>query len=65
MAEKTGYRTTSEGKAICDGDRLRGIIQGEIEYGQVMWLGGEWVLECGYPKWQPALWEFDELEKVK
>lgn len=66
MREKTGYQTI-DGRAIYDGDRLRGITPfGQIVRGKVEEYYGDWVLKVAHAEGvRIALWNFAELDKVE
>lgn len=65
MREKTGYYDR-RGKAIRDGDKVRGIIGNDILQGEVFWEENEeqnyasWILQGNL--WGALLCEFDDLE---
>ena len=61
-AQKTGYNDRT-GRAIRDGDRVRGIVGGLILCGTVYQEDdGVWRVESDTHVWSPYLWAFDEVE---
>lgn len=57
--ERTGYYDR-KGKAICNGDRIKAIIGGQIVRGEVEVVNGEWCLLT--KAWPYALWCLDDVE---
>lgn len=61
MRERTGYYDRN-GKAICDGDKVKAIIGGQIIRGEVEEVNDEWYLRMPNRHFRFNLKDLDDIE---
>lgn len=60
--ERTGYYDRT-GKAICDGDRIKAIIGGQIYTGYVEEFNDDYILAAdSYRRFSPFIADLDDIE---